>query len=172
MEPKVFPISITNLDWQMLLHAAKVTFGKDVARPLDEAGIKLEGLKAQLMCYGNILGLNSKLDDYVRDTEDLLKHIHLTVLVDINPSDLLGILTLCKVRISYNYTGEVGIMTGSMKDWRELCLILDENNSTKNHRIFSNQITMIVNSLGLTDIWFNYNRRTLADGTFLLEHKS
>lgn len=172
MTPEVYPISLTKVDWAMLLHASKCAFNRDIARPLDEAGIKLNGLRAEIICLGNLLNPKSKLEDFVRNNEDLLKHVHLTVLVRMATNDLLGVVSRLRVEMSVNMAEGSSIVSGSIKDWRELCVDLDESNSNTNQRKFANQIASIINALGLADVWFHFGRRSLDDGTFLLEHKS
>lgn len=172
MTPEVYPISLTRVDWTMLLHASKCAFDRDVARPLDEAGIKLNGLRAEIICLGNLLNPKSKLEDFVRNNEDLLKHVHLTVLVKMATNDLLGVVSKLRVEVSANMAESSAIVSGSIKDWKELCVDLSELNSNTNQRQFANQVSIIINAFGLADIWFHFGRRSLADGTFLLEHKS
>ena len=169
MTPTVFPISITHIDWKMLTHAS-AQFDCEPSRPLDAAGVKLIGVKPYPMFLASF-GDCENPSQALRRYPSLLEHISLGLIVNMDVCDWFEVLSRIKVDAVFQEPPNVGIVTATIGAWKTFCESLEIGNSTTNIRIFANTIQTIIESLGLSDIWFHQRKKPQTDGTYLLEHK-
>ncbi len=102
---------------------------------------------------------------------DLLDHLHFSFLISGSKEFFFRLLEL--TTLSVIYTKEEAIVSGTLTQWRRAvinCLEVVYKPTIEMREIF-NECMRFFDILGLQTIFYNYHKKGLKDGTFLLEYK-
>lgn len=170
--PTVTPISITQIDWNSFNRIVTEATGQSPTRNLDAAGIKLDKPASFILALDSFIGADRSVWLAMKDSGLLLKHLSIGFLIEMTQGGLIEIYDLLPGGIKSTYAktelGHLVVATGTIYDWRQAILEGGINRSQE-HRTIMNQIHSFLDQAGFVDLWRDYRRRSLVDGSFIME---
>jgi len=166
---EIYPIQITQVDWQTYIKVCQDNLGYSPTRGLDNEGIDIKRPSAFLYT----LDLNNQPRQAVQRSE-LYGHIFVSFAGVTDSNTCCGISKISKIAVtSIELRGEreFAIYSGTLADWHYL--IVNHCNSTLGNDIreFINIIKRHLERAGFNELWSRYEEIPRADGTFVLRYK-
>lgn len=176
-EDLVIPVILSNVNWTKYLDTAQELLGHYPARGVDASTSKLSDhakFISSLAEFKLKTELNAKHS--LRTPGPWLDHTFYGFLISTSNSAILSIAESTDLAILSSQAVEKGIraaiVSGTMKQWRDAVIVCCNATATERVRRLFNQIKGMFDSIGLSDIWFEYSLKNLPDKTFLLERQT
>lgn len=160
------------INWTEFVKAAKLVLGYDpsnieATRPLSD--------------FAKFLAILGKFKDQdksdslenLRAADSILNHLQFGFLVACTQSCLFELMQSSTLSVTTSAEAEKGtlaLVSGTLKQWRDVTIELDENASS-DVRLLVDKVLVYFERLGLYELWSNYRKKPLQDSTFLLERK-
>ena len=164
---KVTPLSFPKVNWTGFIKQCQETLGYSPTRGLDSENLDVESPSSFLAC----LDLKSKPKEHLRSGGPAFNHVHASFMVDANVPILFDVINANHLRLM-KIEGKRGkvllILTGSMADWRDVCVALCHKDIDTETREVFNEIIIIIDRAGFKEIWSKFERTKERDGTFSL----
>lgn len=171
MQIVALPIVQHEVNWPLLLSSVGQALGRDISSAKDRKGVS--HLPAYISTIEDVLGNEALPEQRVQDAFWSLRHLHLSFLTFV-PNDVLIALQETNIAVSSadttNYLVKVAFMSATLLDWK---LVICNPAQYEKHivRQFLNVIYKRIEELGFSRIFYDYKRRSQADGTFIIERK-
>lgn len=167
MKRLIVPLAQTQVDWDRLL-----SLDLPITRSIDAAN-KIPG---DFVSYIGVLGEmqhpGSHLYAVLQQPGSLLRHLFFSFLIFTDESDLTYIGMNSQLGVTVCETNFVGVVSGTLETWRTAVINLCHTGSPINVREIFNAILEKFEIVGLHRIWFDFEKRSLDDGTFKLCQRS
>lgn len=167
---KIIPVTAPNINWEEFVTEANAALGRSPTDSLDAAGIPPGTLRTYIAALGELEQPGTMPVPYLRSRrcDRALEHLSFSFLaIDV---DVCALLTLSKLSVIVARPG-VTLMSGTLKQWREILIDACRAQSELHTRQLLNEISRHFLRFGLNDIFADHVMRDLTDGTFALESK-
>lgn len=169
--PTVTPLSLPVIDWPNFIESSTEALGYNPNKAVTSyKGLlsyhaKFLAVTAAIQSRNNMNALAS-----LRESGGMLFLLSFCFMVEAEPHTFLELNnTSIKTVLSENRT--LGIVAGSLADWKAASLILCKQSSSLELRQIFNMVLGTFDKIGLYEIWSDIRRRPLPDKTFFLEHR-
>lgn len=173
MHPEVTLISQSIPDWQRFVHGVNATIGRSPTVSLDAAGMSVGSSGSYISALGEMQKEDSHPIRVLQDCDDLLEHLSYSFFVSSDREVLFQLLLLTRrIHVMMTDCGknrENFIASGTLKDWRDLIVNNCIRESDFEIRLFAAMIYDVLDKIGFREIFGRYQRKALADRTFILE---
>jgi len=171
-DPDAFPITSSEVDWNMLLMASNQFFGRSLTCGLDKWKIKPQGKQA-LICVLEEFREPGSNPHHSVDAGPL-EFLHQSFLVLIPPTVLLQVAAMRELDFlmppEYEEK-EMAILSGTLKAWQKtITSILTASSSRKARQLFG-KIVLHFEAMKLSGIFRSFTKVDARDGTFYLKKK-
>ncbi len=172
MESSVALVSQTTLNVAGITSIARHVLGRDLATSIDRANVKSNLPLAHLSILDSLTSVDVKeVQSSARNASpSTLDHLHFSFIIASDPRIFAQLTGLCSrtLAITTSETGDLGIISGTLKEWK---LILGWNLTAqtppKVRDIFS-KCFGIFESQGLGEVWSGFQKR-YVDKILVLE---
>jgi hypothetical protein len=170
---EVIPIAAPNLDWNALIRTAMRVLGRSPTRGLDAAGQQIGDYRAYVVALTDLLYPGVTPHYAMKVANEALDHLWFSVMVHGDASELLGIIQKADLRIMVCDSSsnlKLAIVSGTLSEWRRAIqnhLAQATTGETEVRRFYGTMIVLF-EQLGLGELWMNYEKNLLPDGTFEL----
>lgn len=165
MTPEACLIASTEVDWTKFLQEADNIIARSPTKSLDKQGTGAFGLAAFLACIGECQKPNTDPVKALRYNSDLLRHVALSFLIHTTKDSIFEIMQVTTLAIS-------GIVaTGNLAQWQSAVITCCSENTLFETRLLFDKIYILIDRIGLGEVWSLHNKRKLTDGTFIMEPK-
>jgi hypothetical protein len=167
MKPKIFPLTITSVNWEIFIKMSQDILGFSPTRGLDEAKMDMKVPASYLACLDfennpryNLLHPNSTYS-----------HVSMSFILQTDGYTLGEIASITEFSIisksskTYNY---LVILTGTVGVWLRAIITGCQNQISKDTRIIFNACMEYFENAGFGPLWSSYQKQILPDGTFIL----
>ena len=172
----VIPVMTTIVNWNNLLQNINRCLGRSLTAHLDSAGMRLDGLPPIIAALGGIRQEGDKPQTILNDPGPLLKHINIGFLIVLKANTLMSLLEDGDLVITSGETISDGIrasiVTGTLEQWRTTIINCCSRESSSELRAILDQVILHFEKMGLAQLWYEYQKRSLPDSTFYLEPKT
>lgn len=163
---------MTLADWATLSGIASSQLGRDVTRAVDRARLSPKSPLALVAILESIRQPRALQDPKSvarKAMPSTLDHLHFGFLIAAEEDTLVEIMFLVSRTLALTLadTRELGILSGTLKDWKQVVILGLSETISKDIRLVFGQIFAYFETLGLRDIWADYRKKSL-EGTFAL----
>lgn len=156
------------IDWYKFVDASK---SLSPTRALDSINVPVGSLVSYLMCLGqldhpHVSPIEFLKSDLVRSS---LEHLHFSFYFETTDSVVLEILKIAPIKVISS--GESGIMTGSLLNFRDVILIGMRKTERLSVRNFISQLYIEFIQMGFRDLFADYEPKRSNDTGIYLEPK-
>lgn len=168
----VIPISMTAINWDVLLVTLKRHLGRSLTKSLDDKHMKVGDLSSFLVILAEMQDEGVDPNKILIDATYFLRHISsgflITTSVFMFPE--LAFRTNLKITCAkiYNQGEYTAIVTGSLEDWRSAIINCNDNDLL---RPLFNKCLLNFEKIGLGQLWHYYQKIDVGDSTFKLIEK-
>lgn len=170
MDQKVFPLSITQVNWKTFIDVYKDKVGESPVRSLDNSNIDPKSVAGYLAALGFGNPLEQLRSGVYRNQS--FQHFHVSFIVICDDEEVISMLNnfrskilTVKTKLRFQY---LCIVTGSMDDWLQDIVTGSHNDLV---RPIVNDIYDHFNQGGFREILSNLKKSLQQDGTFKLQWK-
>jgi len=158
---------------ELVSHFQRLT-GRNLLATADDKNLDLKNMPALILALEQFKSYNREKDALasIRHASSSLEHLYFGFLVlsDGKLPYYLAVNTNLRIISTEESFGHFSLITGSLYDWKYV--IIDSDNDPKGVRYFYNLCQDYFEQSGIIEIWGNYSRKKLTDGTFKLLPKS
>lgn len=170
---EVIPLAVPNLDWNALIQTSVKMLGRSPTRGLDAAEQRIGDYRAYVVALTDLLYPGVVPHYAMKVANEALDHLWYSMMVYGDVSELLGIIQKADLRIMVCETPsnlKLAIVSGTLAEWRRAIQNHLANAMTGETEVRRFYGTMIVffEQLGLGELWMNFEKNLLPDGTFEL----
>ena len=153
-------ITTPSIDFTTLLGLTYDTLDRNVASQADASHRKMVDAEKFLSCLAAFKCVEATI------TPQLLAHVSFSVLIIADESDLLDILSrtgMSFVTAETTVSGvSIAVATGTLGQWRDAVISGTNLQSASIVRTCYSKILLLFDRAGLTSVWSDYQRSTLA----------
>lgn len=163
---------MTMSDWPSVTQMASGLLGRDITRAVDKARLSPKSplaLVAILESIRHPIGLQDPKSVAREAMPSTLDHLHFGFIVAADELVFSEILSLTSrtLALTISDTKELGIISGTLKDWKQVVVLGLSEAVSEDIRLVFGHIFAYFETLGLRDIWSEYRKKSLS-GTFAL----
>jgi hypothetical protein len=163
----VIPIARTQVDWHILLSAAKQLLGRSLASGLDARKQQVGDAASYLVALAELEREGVDVTSVLREAGSLLRNIHYSFLV--TGVNLYWIATTSSLKVTG--TERCAIVSGNLEEWRTAIVNGCTDRSSLEVRMFYDKCLLHFERDGLGQVWNNFAKSTMPDDSFKLEVK-
>lgn len=172
---EVIPVTMTQVDWPSYLRVCMDILHRSPSRDLDAARIELKGPFAFIASLAAFKGFQEHPNTSVRQAGFLLRHFSFGFLVTCTEICRADIQSVSDLSVDQAYNKDIGgeqlyLMSGTLFEWRTAIIEnLSKTNCNSEVREVLNKIVLLLEQVGLVDLFSTFKKRSQHDNTFLLE---
>lgn len=155
----------TQVDMKSLLSVVKHKLNKSLK--IDDLRISSEHPLALLATLTDFKGVPCNF----ANLGSLLKHEHAMYLVHCKERDMFDIAWESGLSITTNDENELGVISGNLQQWRSAILDGCSDSALNSFRQFTNLVLTDMEARGLNQVFSDYRKSALKDGTYKLLEK-
>ena len=174
MISKIISVSQPDIDWDNFIKSVKATKGISPTRRVD-ASVRVFSDFA--MYVSSLSTLRTGEEDPVkalRNSATITKHLTFSFIVGTVGEVLREFLEyggLDVTIIREEHQANVFLVSANLYNWVQIIKLIMKKEKTPESRNLANEFLRYFEQLGLGELWFDQKRKSLADGTLLLEDK-
>ena len=155
----------TQIDMKILLSVVKHKLNKSLK--IDDLRIAPDHPLAQLATLTDFKGVPCNF----ANLGSLLRHEHYTYLVHCKERDMFDIAWESGLSITTDDENELGVVSGNLQQWRSAILDGCSDSALNSFRHFTNLVLADMEARGLNQVFSDYRKSALKDGTYKLLEK-
>lgn len=168
----VLPIGISKLQLGMFAAKVREDLGRNITKGGDNARLEKDSFPACIAALASFVNEGSVATLACSDNELILRHIHFAFYVRGNGHKSLTHCLSSHLVVDLGSDGQSLIVSGSLMDWKHAVIFYCRPQYPKDVRIIFNNIFNLFNQAQLREVWRDYERMELQDGTFELTYRS
>ena len=167
---EVYPLSITQPNWEIFIKVSQDVLGYSPTRGLDADGLNPKSPCAFVasLDFNNKPKLNLRTSAY---KNNLLAHMHVSFII-IAHEDIIedfAMYTNLKIIIKRNHKKHIIVLTGSMQDWYDAIIKCCAHIVHSEVRGSMNIIHQHLEKGGFHELWSRYTKVYMPDETYTLQ---
>lgn len=169
---KVTPIIAPNVDWMGFVTEAHASLGRSPIASLAMVGLKAGSLKSLIPALGEFEHEHTPAIPFLkgRDCDRVLDHLYVSFLVEAEELVIGRLCAQCILQaLRPDECKTVVILTGSLKEWRQVIVAGSRLHMESGVRAVVNEIHGYLVRAGLGDLFADCTVRKQSDGTIVLE---
>lgn len=170
MVPSVRPIILSQLDWPTILSAGRSELGRNLGDSLDRAGEKPGSFPAFISILESFAGSSKQPRKAVREAFGILAHISFGFLIRADTPTLAAFVLLTANHLAFTLADEKTLLvaSGNLAAWQRVVAHHLGNEIPPGLRIILNACYLYFEQAGLGDLWAEFSKRPLDNGSFSL----
>jgi hypothetical protein len=170
---EVIPLAVPNLDWNALIQTSMRVLGRSPTRGLDAAEQRIGDYRAYVVALTDLLSPGVSPHFAMQIANEALDHLWYSVMVYASTDELLGLIQGANFRMmSAKTVGnlKLAILSGTLSEWRKSIVyyLRTKPESDSEVRRFYGTMIVFFEQLGLGELWMEFEKNLLSDGTFVL----
>lgn len=170
MISQVIPINTPTILWENYIKAFKATTGISPTKRVDACSRELSDLAKFL----SSLSPDTEALSALRSSDRVTKHMAFSFFVGTTREVFNEILEYGGLRVTViheEHQASVILISGDLDCWVQLIKLIMKPEKTPESRHLANLFLRYFESLGLAELWHDQKKKSLPDGTLLLEDK-
>jgi len=168
-------IAESSIDWQKYLTLTRQILGRSVSQGLDSYNMRADSLAAFICTLDEIDTQASDPVLSLRLGEGFLELISFTFLIVADNKTFCKLVSCSNIKFINKETirpeVDLAIAHGTLAEWKNAILYLSKVGADTTCRKMANTFQKILESKGLQQVFSQYNKANVTDGTFLLLKK-
>jgi hypothetical protein len=169
---KVTPIIAPNVDWRGFVTEAHAALKRSPIASLAMVGMKAGPLKTIIPALGEFQHEHTPAIPFLkgRDSDRVLDHLYVSFMVEAEEAVIGRLCAQCWLQaLTPDDCRTVVILTGSLKEWRQMVIAGSRLHLEPGVRAVANEIHRYLLVAGLGDLFSDCTARKQTDGTIVLE---
>lgn len=170
---KVYPITATKVDLVGFLRFAKAALGRNLNTQIDRNKLDIEATTSLLAMLGAMREPDESPTSILENCGPLANHVSFGFFVVCTRDALFEIMEDTQLHahsvVSQDSRYMLAIVTGTLVDWGDALIAQQSVVSNYESRAFLNSCYLHFEKIGINRIWSDFKKKSLGDGTFLLE---
>lgn len=169
-EADFVPIGHSVIDWDTLLPAAFALIGRSISVSLDKQGYPAAGEAPFIGAIAEFAKQRSLPIQAMRDERLHLRHLHYSFLVAIERDQFFAMSSL-GLSVTAAPNADAAVVSGSMREWFHAVRDALRETTDGRLRLLFGKLLLWFERQSLGEVWGNFYKNRLKDGTFILVEK-
>jgi hypothetical protein len=169
---KVTPVLAPAIDWHNFVVEAHAALKRSPIASLSMAGLKAGPLKTIIPALGEFQHEHTPAIPFLkgRDSDRVLDHLYASFMIEAEEPVIGRLCAQCQLQaLTPDDCRTVVILTGSLREWRQVVIANARLNLEPGIRAVANEIHKCLTVAGLGDLFADCLVRKQSDGTIVLE---
>ncbi len=171
---KVILLGQLDIDWEAYLSVARQVMNRNITKTLDANNIPVKSAKGFLISLAELKEENQNPTSVINNPGNILGHMFYSFIIICDrqtPCDLLEITPLQVHRVDCRNGLAMCIVSGNLTDWRTAIINGCTDTVTYNLRFLLDECLKAFEQIGLKNLWRQYIKMPMSDGTIKLIEK-
>ena len=157
---------MTMVNWPILIQLSQTYLGKSLTRPLDEQMVEPKDAGAFIRAIGHLESGSNRREVFLLQ-DWLLEAVDLSFVVVVGDPYVQGFWQQAAKLFGHGKPTFM-VYKASVKTWREVLIRCCHRKQLREVRYIANRIFEFLDQTGLREVFTQYNKEALSDGTFEL----